>query len=84
MDGLQSDKGQSRQHQDLHMNYSIRLETESDYRETEMITRESFWDVYKPGCDEHLILHKIIKVKAFVKELDVVCHINRILTNVIY
>ncbi|HAX80211.1 MAG TPA: GNAT family N-acetyltransferase [Cyanobacteria bacterium UBA11372] len=67
------------------MNYSIRLETESDYRETEMITRESFWDVYKPGCDEHLILHKIRKVKAFVKELDlVVCDRERIVGNIIY
>ncbi len=67
------------------MNYSIRLTTESDYRETEMITRESFWDVYKPGCDEHLILHKIRNVKAFVKELDlVVCEQNRIIGNLIY
>jgi predicted N-acetyltransferase YhbS len=67
------------------MNYSIRLATESDYRETEMITRESFWDVYKPGCDEHLILHKIRNVKAFVKELDfVVCEENKIVGNIIY
>jgi predicted N-acetyltransferase YhbS len=67
------------------MNYSIRLATESDYRETEMITRESFWDVYKPGCDEHLVLHKLRNVKAFVKELDfVVGDGNRIVGNIVY
>jgi predicted N-acetyltransferase YhbS len=67
------------------MNYSIRLTTGSDYRETEIVTRESFWDVYKPGCDEHLILHKIRKVKAFVKELDfVVCDGSKIVGNIAY
>lgn len=67
------------------MEYVIRLENEQDYRETENVTREAFWDVYKPGCDEHLILHNIRNVKAFVKELDfVACDNNRIVGNIIY
>ncbi len=52
------------------MNVSIRLEEEKDFKSVEYMTREAFWDLYKPGCDEHLVVHKIRKVPAFVKELD--------------
>jgi predicted N-acetyltransferase YhbS len=54
------------------MNISIRLEEKNDYRIVECLTREAFWNVYKPGCDEHLIVHKIRKVPAFIKELSFV------------
>ena len=32
-------------------NLTIRLETEKDYRAVENLTREAFWNVYKPGAD---------------------------------
>lgn len=67
------------------MNISIRLEEENDFNSVEYMTREAFWDVYKPGCDEHLVLHKIRKVPAFVKELDLIaCDEDRIVGNIIY
>ena len=31
----------------------IRLEQPKDYREVENLTREAFWNVYRPGCTEH-------------------------------
>jgi putative acetyltransferase len=31
----------------------IRKEEEKDYRSVEEITRDSFWNVYVPGCNEH-------------------------------
>ena len=31
-------------------NLTIRLETEKDYRAVEELTREAFWNVYKPGA----------------------------------
>jgi len=69
-------------------NITIRLETEKDYRETENMVREAFWDIYKPGCDEHLILHKLRKVPEFIEELDfVACDANennRIVGNIVY
>ena len=34
-------------------NLTIRLEIEKDYRAVEELTREAFWNVYKPGADEH-------------------------------
>ena len=67
------------------MNIIIRNETDEDYRETENITREAFWDLYKPGCDEHFVLHKLRKSKSFVPELDFVAlHEKNIVGNIIY
>ena len=37
--------------------YTIRLEEKKDYREVENLVRESFWNVYKPGCAEHYVIH---------------------------
>ena len=53
-------------------NIVIRLETEKDYRTTEALTREAFWDVYRPGCLEHYVLHCYRSDPAFVPELDFV------------
>jgi predicted N-acetyltransferase YhbS len=67
------------------MNISIRLENENDYRDVEYLTREAFWNLYKPGCDEHLVVHKIRKVPAYVKELSFITSDNdRTVGNIIY
>ena len=29
---------------------NIRLETPADYREVKNLSREAFWNVYRPGC----------------------------------
>ena len=51
-------------------NYIIRQETESDFFEVETLIRESFWNVYRPGCAEHYVMHVLRSDPAFVKELD--------------
>lgn len=67
------------------MDISIRQETKDDYRIVENLIREAFWNVYKPGCDEHLIVHKIRKTNAFIKELDyVACDGYKIVGNIVY
>ncbi len=67
------------------MNISIRTELESDYREVENMVREAFWDVYKPGSSEHLILHKLRKSPAFVPELHLIaCDDRKIVGNIAY
>ncbi len=53
-------------------NIIIRLEKEEDYREVETLVRESFWNVYRPGCMEHYVLKKLRDDSDFVKELDFV------------
>lgn len=50
----------------------IRNETTNDHREVENLIRESFWNVYRPGCMEHYLMHQLRKDPAFVQELDFV------------
>jgi predicted N-acetyltransferase YhbS len=67
------------------MNIEIRNEREKDYSETENITREAFWDIYKPGCDEHLLLNQLRRSNAFIPELDLVaCDDGKIIGNIVY
>ena len=54
----------------------IRAETEADYREVENLVRESFWNVYRPGCLEHYVIHVLRDDPAFVKELDLVMELD--------
>ena len=51
---------------------SIRLEQKEDYGKVENLVRESFWNVYRPGCSEHFVIHVLRDDPAFVKELDFV------------
>ena len=52
--------------------YTIRLEEKKDYRKVENLVRESFWNVYKPGCAEHYVIHVLRDDPSFVPELDFV------------
>lgn len=52
--------------------YVIRLERKEEYRKVEELARESFWNVYRPGCLEHYLLNQLRKNADFVKELDFV------------
>lgn len=54
------------------MSIIIRNETPADYRAVENLTRESFWNVYRPGCTEHYVLHCYRSAPDFVPELDFV------------
>ena len=51
---------------------TIRLETPADYREVENLTREAFWNVYRPGCTEHYVLNRYRSNPDFIPELDFV------------
>ena len=56
--------------------YVVRLEEKKDYREVENLVREAFWNVYKPGCAEHYVIHVLRDDPAFVPELDFVMEQN--------
>ena len=53
-------------------NITFRLEKEKDHREVENLVRESFWNVYRPGCLEHYVLHQLRTDNDFVPELNFV------------
>lgn len=66
-------------------NYNIRLETPADWREVENLTREAFWNVYRPGCLEHYVLHRYRDNPDFIPELDFVMEVgDRIIGHVMY
>lgn len=50
-------------------NYSIRVEEKRDYSTVESLVRESFWNVYRPGCTEHYVLHHLRSNPDFIPEL---------------
>ena len=52
--------------------YTIRLEKLEEHRDVENLIREAFWNVYRPGCSEHYVIHVLRDDPAFVKELDFV------------
>lgn len=57
-------------------NLTIRNEKKEDYREVENLIRESFWNVYRPGCYEHYVIHKLRDDEAFIPELDFVMELD--------
>lgn len=67
------------------MNIIIRNETENDYRVVEEITREAFWNLYFPGCNEHYLVHKMRNHADFLNELDFVAEYNeKVIGNIMY
>lgn len=56
--------------------YYIRHETPADHRAVEHLVREAFWNVYRPGCLEHYVLHVLRNDPAFVPELDFVMELD--------
>lgn len=57
-------------------NWIIRLEKEEEHREVENLIRESFWNVYRPGCMEHYVINRLRNDPAFVPELDFVMEMD--------
>lgn len=66
-------------------NLTIRLETEKDYRAVEELTREAFWNVYKPGADEHYYVHQMRQHPDFIPELAFVLELDdKIVGSIMY
>lgn len=57
-------------------NIKIRLEKKEEQREVENLIRESFWNVYRPGCLEHYVINQLRNDPAFVPELNFVMEQN--------
>lgn len=66
-------------------NYVIRPETPADYAAVENLTREAFWNVYRPGAVEHFLLHRYRSLPDFVPELSQVLEAEgRIAGHILY
>lgn len=63
----------------------IRLERRTDYKEVEFLVRESFWNLYRPGCYEHLIIHNLRHDPSFIPQLDyIIEEDNKIIAQIAY
>ena len=63
----------------------IRKETKDDYRETENLAREAFWNLSPPGCFEHYLIHIMREHKDFIPELDYVIELDgKIAASIMY
>jgi predicted N-acetyltransferase YhbS len=66
------------------MEIIIRKSDEDVFFLTENLTREAFWNLFKSGCDEHLVLHQLRESKSYVEALDIVAiHENDITGHII-
>ena len=57
--------------------YTIRLERKEEQRTVETLVREAFWNIYRPGCLEHFVLHRLRQDPAFVPELNFIMEKDR-------
>ncbi|PWJ63342.1 putative N-acetyltransferase YhbS [Fibrobacter sp. UWR4] len=56
----------------INSEYTIRQEQPADFSAVENLTREAFWNVYRPGCLEHYVLHCYRSNPGFIPELSLV------------
>ena len=67
------------------MDIIIRNEKKDDYPTVEEMTREAFWNLYFPGCNEHYLVHQMRYHPDFIKELDFVAEYNgKVVGNIMY
>ncbi|NLF28897.1 MAG: N-acetyltransferase [Clostridiales bacterium] len=67
------------------MRLEIRRAAEEDFRAVEEVTREAFWNLHVPGCDEHYLVHALREHPDFLPELDFVAvHGAEIVGSILY
>ena len=54
----------------------VRPECEADHRRVEELTREAFWNLYRPGCDEHYTTHMLRGHEDFLPDLTLVAEVK--------
>lgn len=67
------------------MSLAIRTETPADHLCVELLTREAFWNLYRPGCDEHYTTHLIRGHDDFLPDLTSVAEVDgQIVGSIVY
>ena len=63
----------------------LRRETPADEHAVEALTREAFWNLHGPGCDEHYLVHVLRGAKSFIPALHFVAVLGgRIAGSIMY
>ncbi len=58
------------------MKIEIRNEKPEDYTKVEDVARDAFWNLYKPGCSEHMVIHAMRSHPDFIAELTFVIEVD--------
>jgi len=67
------------------LNLILRPEGAQDFRKVEELTRDAFWNVNEPGCNEHYLAHILRDSPDFIAELDYVAELDGIpVGNIMY
>lgn len=61
----------------------IRKETIEDYHKTEQMVMRAFWNIHVPGCNEHLLAHKLRESKDYLPKLSRVAELDGEIVGVI-
>ena len=67
----------------LDTNIIIRKETKDDYYNTELCTLRAFWNIHGPGCNEHLMVHKLRQSEDYLPEISRVAELDGKIVGVI-
>lgn len=63
----------------------VRNEEQKDWAVVERITRQSFYNLYVPGCVEHYLVHIMREHEDFIPELDFVLELDgQVIGNIMY
>ena len=54
----------------------IREERKEDYKATELMTMRAFWNIHGPGCNEHLLVHKLRESEDYLPSISRVAELD--------
>ncbi|WDI35365.1 N-acetyltransferase [Entomospira entomophila] len=57
---------------------------EKDYDAIMIVTREAFWNLYRPGCEEHLVAYQIFYHPDWIRELSYVIEVNQRIVGAVF
>lgn len=57
-------------------NLVIREETAADFYAAELMTKRAFWNLHRPGCDEHYLVHLLRNDAAYLPALSRVAELD--------
>lgn len=63
----------------------IREERKEDYKATELMTMRAFWNIHSPGCNEHLLVHKLRESSDYIPQISRVAELDgKIIGTIMY
>ncbi|MGL4623453.1 MAG: GNAT family N-acetyltransferase [Culicoidibacterales bacterium] len=58
------------------MSTIIRHEQPADFHQVELLTREAFYNLYVPGCEEHYLVHQMRNHPDYLPELSFIIEVD--------